>query len=108
MLCTYFLTQALVMLLLINLLSTGNAATSSLSGGNLSLDWRHVFDVTRDVTFSVFAGSEEGLGDVINHITTTSTQLTTFCPKSLTMIYVTVQAVYDNGLSTFYTDVINL
>ena len=94
--------------LVINLLSTGKAATALLTEEYLSLDWRHVFDVTRGVTFFVFAGSEEGFGDVINHVTTMSTQLTAFCPKSLTVIYVTVQAVYDNGLSTVYSDVVHL
>ena len=91
-----------------SILSAGNAATSSLSGEILFLEWSHVFDVTRDVTFSVFAGSEESIGDVINHVVTTSTQISTRCTKSLTKIYVTLQAVYDNGLSTTYADVIDL
>ena len=91
-----------------SILSAGNEATSSLSREMLFLEWSHVFDVIRNVTFSVFAGSEESLGDVINHVVTTSTQTSTRCTKSLTKIYVTVQAVYDNGLSTTYADVIDL
>ena len=89
------------------ILSTGNAATASLSGEKLFLEWSHVFDVTRNVTFSVFAGVKKGHSDVIVNAVTTSTHISTRCTKSLT-IYVIVQAVYDNGLSATYTDVIDL
>ena len=84
------------------------AATSSLTREDLQLDWRHVFNVTRDVTFSVFAGSEEGFGDIINHVTTKSTHYEGHCSKSVSRMYVSVQAVYDNGLSSTYTGILDM
>ena len=90
--------------LLNSALSTlGRAATSSLIREDLELDWRHVFDVTRDVTFSIFAGLEEGLGDIINHVTTKSTHYKGHCSEPVSRMYVSGQAVYDNGLSNTYT-----
>ncbi|XP_070204014.1 uncharacterized protein [Littorina saxatilis] len=86
---------------------TGQAATASLREDQLHLDWRHVFDVTRDVTYSVFAGSEQGFGDVINHVTTTSTSYTGYSSRSTSVVHVIIQAVYDNGLFTVYTGVLD-
>ncbi|XP_076453312.1 uncharacterized protein LOC143288576 [Babylonia areolata] len=84
---------------------TGKTATWSLNEQRLSIDWRHVFEVTRDVTYVVFAGTQEGYGDVINHVTTGgTTHYEGYYPKALAVMYVSIQAVYDNGLSAVYTD----
>ena len=87
---------------------SGRDATASLIREELQVDWRHVFDFTRDVTYSLFAGSEEGLGDVINHVTTKSTHYRGHWWKSLSRIYISIQAVYDNGLFSTYTGVVEL
>ena len=98
--------ERLILILFLSI--SGRDATASLVREELQVDWRHVFDVTRDVTFSLFAGTEEGYGDVINHVTTKSTHYTGHWWKSLSRIYVSVQAVYDNGLTSTYTTFLDL
>ncbi|KAL8573303.1 hypothetical protein ACOMHN_032765 [Nucella lapillus] len=93
-------------------LLTGKRATSSFNKGKgqLSVDWRHVFDVTRDVTFSLFAGTGRGYGDVINHVTTKQTHYTGHYADDMTTtsMYVNIHAVYDNGLVSEYSDTLDL
>ncbi|KAK7493739.1 hypothetical protein BaRGS_00015068, partial [Batillaria attramentaria] len=70
--------------------------------GELKLDWDGVFKVNRDVTFSMYAGTAEGYGDIFNHVVTKETSFTGQHTGSLSSAYVTIEAVYANGLSETY------
>jgi hypothetical protein len=81
----------------------GQAATATVSDKHVQLDWRHVFHVTRDVTFSLYAGTEPGYGNVINHVITTDTRYDGHITVVVTSpLYVIIQAIYDNGASNMY------
>ena len=66
----------------------GVSATAVMSTTELHLDWTNVFNVHRDVTFSVFAGTSEGYGDIINHVTTKATSLSVHCSRTLMFLSV--------------------
>ena len=70
----------------------------------LVLDWQGVFLVNRDVVYSVYAGTSAYYGDVINHVTTKATSYRGWALKSVSAVFVSVQAVYSNGMFEFYTD----
>nr|KAG5704406.1 hypothetical protein BaRGS_031112 [Batillaria attramentaria] len=61
--------------------------------GELKLDWDGVFKVNRDVTFSMYAGTAEGYGDIFNHVVTKETSFTGQHTGSLSSAYVTIEAV---------------
>lgn len=78
-----------------------------MRGKHVHIDWRHVFIVTRDVTYALYAGREPGEGDVINHVTTTVTHYEGNSVVVVTSpLYVIIQAVYDNGASSLYQGVL--
>ena len=81
----------------------GVPATVMMYNTELHLDWRNVFIVHRDVTFSVFAGTSEGYGDIINHVTTKTTSLSVHCTKKLFGIFVIIQATDSNGAFALYS-----
>ena len=83
---------------------SGRTATVKLSGENLELDWRDVFNVNRDVTFSVYAGTSRGFGDVINHVVTEETQYKGLYTPPLSDVFILIQAVYYDGPSEMYRD----
>jgi hypothetical protein len=85
----------------------GLAATATVSDKHVQLDWRHVFHVTRDVTFSVYAGTQPGFGNVINHVITTDTRYEGHSTVVVTSpLYVIIQAIYDNGATRLYQQTI--
>jgi hypothetical protein len=80
-----------------------------LSGKRVQLDWRHVFHVTRDVTFVLYAGTEQDYGNVINQVITNATRYAGTSTVDVTSpLYVIIQAVYDNGRSSLYQGVLQL
>ncbi|KAK7092487.1 uncharacterized protein [Littorina saxatilis] len=82
---------------------TGNTASITITDDKLKLDWHNVFNNLRDVTFSVFAGTSEGYGDVINHMTTKSKSTTVYFFKKVSDLYVTIWATERNGVYGVYT-----
>lgn len=68
------------------------------------LNWQDVFRLTNDVIYSVYAGTDVGYGNVINHVTTKEAKYTGWIPNSVSVVYVTVQAIYGNGIFEIYTD----
>ena len=77
-------------------------AVVSITNSTLQLHWDDVFNVDRDVTYSVYAGTVEDIGDVINHSTTKSSSYSGPFDASLRRLYINIQCVYDNGLSEWY------
>ena len=73
-----------------------------MSNDELLLDWRDVFVVHRDVTFSVFAGTSESYGDVINHVTTKASSVSVPFSEKLSGMFVTIQAVDRSGAIAVY------
>ena len=73
-----------------------------LSNAELHLDWSNVFRVSSDVTFSLFAGTSAGYGDVINHEATKATSVSVPCSRELQEVFVTIQAADRNGASEVY------
>jgi hypothetical protein len=91
------------------LLVAGKPATATVTGKRVQLDWSQVFRVTRDVIFSVHAGTEPGFGNVINHVTTAITRHEGESAVVLTSrLYVIIEAVYDNGASRLYQDTLTI
>ena len=74
----------------------------------LSLDWTGVFHTTRDVTYSVYAGTDEDYGDVMNQVVTKLTTYRGPCDVTVDRLFVVVQAVYTNGLNEMYKAVVDL
>ena len=81
----------------------GVSATAVMSTTELHLDWTNVFNVHRDVTFSVFAGTSEGYSDIINHVTTKATSLLVHCSRTLSDVFVSIQATDRNGAFAVYS-----
>ncbi|KAK7493717.1 hypothetical protein BaRGS_00015046, partial [Batillaria attramentaria] len=81
---------------------TGHHATAVWANGELELTWSNVFRVKHDVTYSVYAGTAEGYGDVINHVVTKTTSYAGPCAKRPSDVHATITAVYANGLSELY------
>ena len=67
----------------------GQKATVAVKDHDVTIDWSNVFKVSRDVTYSVFAGSEESYGDVINHVTTEASRFQGYSPNKVTSYIVT-------------------
>lgn len=86
--------------------SQGKSASVFLApdSDELVLDWQGVFLVTKDVIYSVYAGTSANYGDVINHVTTKTTNYRGWVPGSVSTVFVSIQAVYSNGMFEFYTD----
>lgn len=77
--------------------STGKNASVDWAAHDLYLDWRDVFNVTRDVTYLVFAGTANGYGDVINHVTLKDTSYRQTLTRRMHDVFICIQAVYPNG-----------
>ena len=86
----------------------GKEAEGTLVNGELYLNWTGVFDTTRDVTYSVYAGTDEDYGDVVNQVVTKHTTYRGPCDLAVDRLYLLVQAVYTNGLNELYKAVIHL
>ena len=86
----------------------GVSATAVMSNTELHLDWTNVFKVHRDVTFSVFAGTSEGYGDIINHVTTKATSLSVHCSRTLSDVFVSIQATDRNGAFAVYSAMLHV
>lgn len=68
-------------------------------GDILLLDWSNVFSGHRDLTYLVFAGTAQGFGDVINHVTVKTPSYRQQLTKPLDELFVLIRAVYANGMS---------
>ncbi|XP_070207962.1 uncharacterized protein [Littorina saxatilis] len=89
-------------------LLTGNSAVAFHRKQKIQVHWRDVFHTTHDVTFSVFAGTAEGYGDVINHVTTKATSYVQRYAKPVNSLFVCIRAVYTNGLYEMYEEELTL
>ena len=86
----------------------GVSATVVMSNTELHLDWANVFNVHLDVTFSVFAGTSEGYGDIINHVTTKATSLSVHWSRTLSDVFVSIQATDRNGAFAVYSPMLQV
>ena len=89
----------------INFLSVGQKAVISIKDRTLTIHWKNVFDVTTDVTFLLFAGTDAGFGDLINHVVTQDLGYSGNTPNVVTSaVYVTIMAATESGEGVVYQD----
>ena len=87
---------------------SGGAGTVTFNGEELELDWHNVFDVNRDVIFSVYAGTARGYGDVINHVVTKETRYSAVYTRPLSDVFLLIQAVCGDGASEVYVEEVHV